>query len=294
MDWINAIKSFIAVIDAHSFTKAAENRFTSPAGISRQIRWLEQQLNVTLITRSTRTLQLTAEGKFFYQKAEQLLADLTEITQSLQNQNRLLSGPLKITLPISFGTIDTINQLIFSFSQQHPKIEMQLDFSNRTYDLITEEIDIAFRATPFTGNHYSSVKILDMQIGLFAAPAYLAAKGNPKTLEELASHNCLGHQYIGRMEWEMKNNKKIWVAGNVKANASHPLIELAKLGQGIIRTLENYVKKEVEDNKLQPILKKEWPAPIGIYMVIRADATIPLRVKAFRDFANKWFGKEEA
>lgn len=293
MDWITAIKSFLAVVDAHSFTKAAEKRHTSPAGISRQISWLEEHLNVILLTRTTRALQLTEEGKFFYQKGKQLIADLGEITQIVQKQQKVLSGPLKITLPISFGTLHPFVELIKTFSDKYPDIEINLDFSNQVRDLLADEVDIAFRAKPFDGASYTSFKILTLPVGLFASSSYLSKKGTPKSLEDLTAHNCLGHQYIGSMEWEFTNQKKVSVSGNTQSNASQPLIELAKSGQGIIRTLEIYVLEELKNNRLQPILKKEWPAAIPIYLLARSDINTPLRVKAFCEFAHQWFTKNK-
>lgn len=287
MDWITSIKSFITVVDMNSFTKAAEKRFTSPAGISRHINWLEEHLKVPLLIRTTRSLQLTEEGKFFYQKAKLLLADLDETIQTLQKQQKILRGPLKITLPTSFGGFSPIIKLLYEFSAQYPDIEMNLDFSNQVRDLLAEGIDIAFRLAALTDSNYSSVELLSLQPGLFAAPSYLAKRGMPQSIEDLAQHNCIQHQYIGHMQWGFKQQQKVIVSGNVQSNVGQPLVELAKAGLGVIRTLESYVADEVKNNLLQPLLKEEWPEALMIYLVYRSDMNTPLRVKAFADFAKK-------
>lgn len=292
MDWITSMQTFICVIDANSFNKAAEKLLTSPAGVSRQVSWLETKLNVTLLSRTTRALHLTEEGRFFYQKSKQLLANLDEITQSLQKNQKTLSGPIKITLPISFGELAPIIQLINEFSTAYSNIEINLDFSNRVQDLINEEIDIAFRSKPYEGNNYFSVKILTLQLGVFAAPSYLAKKGVPKNINELTNHNCLSHHHIGNLEWEFKNQKKISVKGNIQSNAGQPLIELAKLGHGVIRTFEIYIHNELKKNILQPILKKSWPDAVDIYLLVRSDLNTPLRVKTFADFAYQKLNKK--
>ena len=292
MDWITAMQTFISVVDANSFNKAAEKLLTSPAGVSRQVSWLETQLNVTLLFRTTRVLHLTEEGKLFYQKSKQFIANLNEITQSFEKNQKTLSGPLKITLPISFGGLELIIQLINEFSKTYPDIEINLYFSNRVQDLIQEEIDIAFRSKPYEGNNYFSVKILTLQLGIFAAPSYLTKKGVPKSIHELTNHNCLSHHHIGNLEWEFKDQEKISITGNIQSNAGQPLIELAKLGHGIIRTFKIYIQQELKTNILQPILKKSWPDAVDIYLLVRSDLNTPLRVKTFADFAYQKLNKK--
>lgn len=291
MDWVTNSKSFIDVVDSNSFTKAAEKRFTSPAGISRRITWLEDHLGVTLLARTTRTLQLTEEGRFFYEKSKQLLASLEEITQQLQTRRQVLKGSIKITLPISFGGFAEIVNLFKAFLAHHPDIELNLDFSNQNHDLLAEEIDLAFRAGLYVHKAYVSRKITSLQMGIFATVEYLAKKGTPQAVAELVEHNCLQHQYIAYSEWEFKNQQKVAVTGNIRANASQPLIELGKAGLGIIRTLTLYVEDDLKNNTLQPVLTDHWPDPLDIYLIYRTGVTIPTRITAFAEFALEWFHK---
>ncbi len=292
MDWISNIKSFIDVVDTHSFTKAAEKRFTSPAGISRRIAWLEDRLGVSLLARTTRTLRLTTEGSFFYERSKQLLANLEEITQEVHNRGNVLKGPLKITLPVSFGEFTELMQLFKSFIDEHPAIELNLDFSNSPRDLLAEEIDIAFRSAPSGEPQYQSQKILALQMGIFAAPAYLAQKGEPQSILDIPLHNCLLHKHMGYFEWEFSEGRKIAVSGNIQANASQPLIELAKAGSGIVRTLMIYVLDAIRNNTLQAILENDWPKPVDIYLVYRSGAATAARIHAFAEFASAWFDKK--
>ncbi len=284
------MQAFIDVVDTNSFNKAAEKRFTSPAGITRRIHWLEQQLGVRLLQRTTRRLQLTEEGKYFYGKSKIFLGNLAELTQQLQTQKRALQGPLKITMPVAFAEVALFNQLLNNFMQQNPQIELTLDFANQNRELINHEIDVAIRASRYDNEQYTSVPILQLKRGIYAAPNYLKQKGIPRTPAELAQHNCLLHHFIGLFTWHFSRNHTVTVNGNVKANSSRGLIELCKLGLGCIQSLEIYVAEELNNNTLQPILESDWPEPIPIYMVYRNDVALPLRVQAFVDYGLSYFG----
>lgn len=283
MDWLTNIKSFIEIVEQRSFTKAAEKRYSSPAAMSRRVTWLEDQLGLRLIERTTRTLQLTDEGKYFYEKARQLVADLFELTNQLQAQKKILKGPLKITMPYSFSETVIVRKVINDFIQQYPDIELSLDFSNQNRDLITDNIDVAFRAAPYQGNGFQSIKIAELKIGIFAAPKYLKKQGIPKKISDLSQHNCLLHENIGLTTWEFKQSRIQTVQGNIKSNSSRALIELAKCGLGLVRIMECYVLGEMKQKALIPILEKEWPKARDLYLIYKEGSAIPLRIKAFVD-----------
>lgn len=287
MDWLSNIKSFIDVIDHQSFTKAAEKRYASPAAISRRISWLEDRLGVKLIERTTRTLQLTEEGKYFYEKGKQLIANLNDITTQLQTQKQIVKGPLKITMPYSFSESKLVKTIISEFIATHTQVDLILDLSNKLTDLINEEIDIAFRASPDTTTGYTSEKISLLNLGIYASPEYLEKHGIPKKISELSNHNCLLHYHMGFIEWEFKNHQKQIVNGNIKSNATKVLIEYAKNGLGIVRTLDNYVNDEIKNKILIPILQNFWPEPLPLYLIYRTQPTTPLRVKAFVEYIQR-------
>lgn len=287
MDWLSNIKSFIDVIDHQSFTKAAEKRYASPAAISRRISWLEDHLGVKLIERTTRTLQLTEEGKYFYEKGKQLIANLNDITTQLQTQKQIIKGPLKITMPYSFNETQLVKTIISDFIATHTQIDLILDLSNKLSDLINEEIDVAFRTHSYTSPGYASEKIALLNIGVYASPDYLKKHGIPKKISDLANHNCLLHYHMGFIDWEFKNHQKQIVNGNIKSNATKVLIEYAKKGLGVVRTLDNYVNVEIKNKTLIPILQNYWPDPLSLYLVYRMQPTTPLRVKTFVDYIQQ-------
>ncbi len=283
MDWITNIKSFIDVVDTNSFSKAAEKRYSSAATISRRITWLEQQVGVQLLARTTRTLKLTEEGKFFYEKCKVVLDNLKEISQGLQQQQEL-SGTIKMTMPVSFGEHKQVLDALQSFLEMYPKVKLDLDFSNSNKDLLMNDIDVALRTSECNVAGYHSIEIMQLNLGIYAAPNYLARRGVPKTSEDLEGHNCLVNQHLGYAEWEFKNGHTRKIKGNLQSNSTPPLVNFAIKGLGIIRTLESFVLAALVNNQLQPILEKEWPAPLIIYLVYRADASAPRRISKFVEF----------
>jgi len=287
MDWLTNIKSFIDVVNYQSFTVAAEKRHSSPAVISRRVAWLEQQLNITLLHRTTRSLQLTEEGKQFYNKGKQWLAYLTEITLQLQNQQQVLQGPLHITLPVSFSETKLSSELIAEFAAQHPHIELTLDFSNHNYDLLEHEIDIAFRTSKYLGPEYASKQIATLKVGIYGSPKYFSIREFPQEPSDLVQHNCLVHQHIGYTDWEFQHGKKVQIAGNIKSNATHVLLKFAKQGLGLIRTLDCYVAEAIAEKSLQPILEEHWQT-MDLYLVYKEKPVQSLRVQTFVDFMQRY------
>lgn len=284
MDWVTATKYFVYIVNHRSFTKAAEKHYKSPAAMSRYINWLEDHLGVKLLQRTTRSLQLTEEGIIFYERGQQLLAHLDEITQQIQAQKKKPQGTLKITLPVSFSKTILVTQLIKNFNLAYPTITLSLDFSNENRDFISDAVDIALRTFPYEKPDYSSVKIAELKLGVFAATSYLKKHGEPEKLIDLKNYNCLIHNNIGHTEWIFKNERKQVVSGNIKSNSTDLLIEYAQSGLGIIQTLESFVVTDVAKGKLKPILVKDWPKPIPIYLIYRTLPHTPLRVQTFIDF----------
>ncbi|CAN5430191.1 LysR family transcriptional regulator [soil metagenome] len=288
MDWLTNIKSFIDVADYQSFTQAATERHSSPAVLSRRVAWLEDRLGVTLMQRTTRSLQLTEEGHQFYAKGKQWLAYLNEITLLLQNQQQVLKGPIHITMPYSFGETKLVSELMAKFAVENPHIEFNLNFSNVTYDLIKHDIDIAFRALPYHGAGYTSIIIATVQLGIYGSPVYFSTHGVPKKIPDLTEHNCMLHQEIGYAEWEFQGGKKIYVSGNIKTNSTRALINFCRQGVGLIRMLDCYVNSDVAVNTLQPVLEKRWQT-MNLYLVYKDRPTIPHRVQIFIDYIKTQF-----
>lgn len=286
MDWLTNIQTFIDVVDYQSFTKAADKRFSSPAVFSRRIVWLEEQLGVTLMQRTTRSLQLTEEGRQLYTKGKQWLTHLDEITQQLQNQQQVLKGPLYVTMPYSFADTKIVSTLIAEFASQHPQIELTLNFTNETLDLIKEDVDVALRAVPYQGVGYTSYKIASIGLGVYGSPTYFKKHGIPKNLRELSQHNCLLHTTIGHAEWEFLHGEKVLVSGNLKMNATRALIQFAIQGQGLIYTLDCYVTPYIANKQLQPILQKKWQM-LNLYLVYKNKPNIPQRVHTFVEYMQQ-------
>ncbi|MDR3490424.1 MAG: LysR substrate-binding domain-containing protein [Gammaproteobacteria bacterium] len=292
MDWITNIKSFIDVVDTNSFSKAADKRYSSAATISRRITWLEDQVGVQLLARTTRSLKLTEEGKFFYEKCKIILDNLNVISQGLR-QEQALAGTIKITMPISFEKNSFLLDVFQAFLEIYPQVKLDLNFSNDRCDLLANDFDIAFRAAKDKVAGYHSEELMKLNLGIYASPAYLLKNGIPKTLKNLEHHNCLVNQHLGHVEWEFKNGVRKKIAGNVKSNSTPSLVNLAIKGLGIVRTLEHFAVDALERNQLQPVLDSMWPAPLTIYLVYRSDSAAPKRVQKFVEFIKNKFSQFE-
>ena len=144
MDKFEDIQAFVAVVEAGSFTAAAERLNTAKSAVSRRVSALEERLGVQLLRRTTRVLNLTDTGKSFYEHGTRILSDLEEAEAAVQQAHGELRGTLRIALPLSFGVRHMCGP-IAAFSRQHPKVKFDLDLNDRRVDLIEENVDMALR-----------------------------------------------------------------------------------------------------------------------------------------------------
>jgi DNA-binding transcriptional LysR family regulator len=144
MDKFEDLQAFVAVVEAGSFTAAAERLDTAKSAISRRISALEERLGVQLLQRTTRTLNLTETGRSFYERSARILSDLDEAESAVQQQHGDLRGTLRIALPLSFG-VRHMCKPIAAFARMHQGLRFDLDLNDRRIDLIEEGIDLAVR-----------------------------------------------------------------------------------------------------------------------------------------------------
>lgn len=144
MDRFEDMQAFVAVVEAGSFTAAADRLDSAKSAISRRVSALEERLGVQLLSRTTRRINLTATGRSYYERSARILADLNEAESAVAQEHGELRGTLRIALPLSFG-IRHMCEPIAEFSRRHPRVEFDLDLNDRRIDLVEDGVDLAVR-----------------------------------------------------------------------------------------------------------------------------------------------------
>lgn len=185
------ISAFVHAVETGSFTAAAARMGVSKSATGKNVARLEERLGIQLLNRTTRSLNPTAEGQTYYQSCLKILEELTAAETLLASQKRIVSGTLRINLPISFGrlcVLPVLNEVV----DRNPELHLDISFTDRQIDLVEEHIDLVVRIGD-PGDHAS---LTGRRIGvqrsiICAAPAYLDRRGRPSCVEELVHHDCL-------------------------------------------------------------------------------------------------------
>ncbi|WP_411851507.1 LysR family transcriptional regulator [Stenotrophomonas sp. LGBM10] len=182
---------FVHAVDTGSFTAAALRMGVTKSAIGKSVATLEQRLGVRLLERTTRRLALTGEGADFYQSCVRVLAELDEAESRAASRQREVAGTLRISLPVSFGRRWVMPQLLM-LARQHPRLHLEVGFTDRAVDLLEEGIDMVVRLGDPGNSAFLSARCLGHQhVITCAAPAYLAEHGSPTRPADLAAHDCL-------------------------------------------------------------------------------------------------------
>lgn len=288
MDKFEDLQAFVAVVEAGSFTAAADRLDTAKSAVSRRVSALEERLGVQLLRRTTRTLSLTDTGRSFYEHSARILADLEEAESAAQQEHGELRGTLRVALPMSFG-VRHMCRPIAAFSKRHPKIRFDLDFNDRRIDLIEEGVDLAVRIGHLRDSSLIARKLFDVKTVVCASHNYLTVHGEPASPEELRDHDCLVYSNLAepdiwRWEDEQGRRQAVELTPVMRASSGDFLANAAALGLGIVIQPTFIAAEAIRRGNLVPILKDyDWPVSPA-FAVYPPTRHMSYRVRAFIDF----------
>ncbi|MGB5166563.1 MAG: LysR family transcriptional regulator, partial [Woeseiaceae bacterium] len=170
MDKFEDIQAFVAVVEAGTFTAAADRLDTAKSAVSRRVSALEERLGVQLLRRTTRVLNLTETGRAFYEHAKRILSDLEEAEAAVQQEHGELRGTLRVALPLSFGVRHMCGP-IATFGKLHPQVQFDLDLNDRRVDLIEENMDVALRIGRLSDSSLIARRLFDAHSVVCASPS---------------------------------------------------------------------------------------------------------------------------
>jgi DNA-binding transcriptional LysR family regulator len=165
----------------------------TPAAVSRSISRLEQRLGVRLFLRTTRAVKLTSEGELYWKECQLALEQIAEAERAITGAQTVPSGPLRISVSAAYGTFRLL-PLMPRFTTLYPQIDIEISISDKIIDFVEEGFDLAIRLGIPQDSRLVAFKLEDAMLGVFATPSYLAKKGEPRGIDDLAEHDCI--QYI--------------------------------------------------------------------------------------------------
>jgi len=285
----NDLILFAQVMEAGSFSRAAERCGLPKSTLSRRITQLETKLGERLLTRSTRRLAITEFGEQILDHAKRLLEETEAASAMALHRQGTPRRVLRVSLPPDFAELG-LTPLLLQYASSYPEVRLELDLSPRRVDLLAERFDLAVRAASRLPDDSTLVarKLCELQNGLYASPAYLARYGTPATPADLLDHVCLG--LIGgigeTLPWQLGRGPERWEGmptGPLSANSRSLQRDLAAHGMGIVGLAERFAAKWVEQGLLKRVLP-EWNLPmVTIWCVTPGRRLLPVRTTAFID-----------
>lgn len=285
------MQTFVTIVRARSFRKAAEELGVSRALVSKHLSDLERLLGAQLLSRTTRSLTLTEVGQRYYLVCVRLLTELENAETAVRDTQAGAGGRLRILAPRSFGSAGFATAMA-EFVRLQPSMEVSLFLSDSGSHSFGSDgdVDVAIRLWDIpTDSSFVARRVAWLKWVTCAAPEYIDAAGDPKTLQELSKHECLLHpRLFPDRIWRFANGKTIKVSGRFTANSVLAIRRAALAGAGITQLPLYYVRSDLERGSLRLILEDHALRARPVYAVIQNSRFTPARVRTFMQFFSAW------
>ncbi|KHT46195.1 LysR family transcriptional regulator [Vibrio sinaloensis] len=283
---------FSEVAKQLSFSKAADQLGISRSYLSSQIQELEQELETSLLIRSTRSVRLTSAGEKILTKMQGVNESILQLEKELDHTKSEVTGALRITAPTIFSHRFLIN-ICREFQALHPQIEFDLDIGYTREDLTKSNFDLAIRATNSPPENMVAKRLMSYQHICCASPAYLERRGRPQHPKDLKQHNCLSDPHL--THWSFSNGNNTFVIdtdGDMFINDNLLLLEAAKQGKGVIKMPDYLVQPAIDNGELIRILDDYFIVESGIYLIYPPELRGSTKLSAFTEFVVHWFSRK--
>ncbi len=288
MDRYDAMRVFRTVVDAGTFSAAARDLRMPLATVSRKVSELESHLGVRLMHRSTRKLVLTDAGADYLGACKRILEDIEDAERSVLGEYSAPRGHLVVTAPIMFGRLHVLPVAV-EFLRAYPDVDLRIALGDRVLDLLDEHVDLALRIGRLPNSDLIASHLGDTRPVVSASPAYLAARGRPSQPSDLAHHDIVTFDGLTRADaWHFRQDGADTVVAlhsRLAVNTADAAIDAAIAGAGLTRTLSYQVERHLREGTLERVLGTFEQASWPIHLVYPRQGRLPLKVRAFLDFA---------
>jgi LysR family transcriptional regulator for bpeEF and oprC len=294
---LTALASFVRVVQAGSFTRAAESMNTQKARLSRVVARLEKDLGVRLLERTTRSLSLTEAGREIFERAVGILGAVEDVERVAMRMHAEPRGVLKLTCGVEFGMI-AVSRWIDAYLERYPQVGVEADFTGRIIDIVHEGFDLAIRVGELPDSRLAARRIGELQYGLFASPGYVRRRGMPGSPEDLTQHDLLvfsagSHRAGWRLSRENIHHR-VDTPARLRVNNSFAVRDAAIAGLGIAQ-LPLLVAQAAHSSAALVRVLPEWVLPpIPVHALFASSRYLTPKVRAFIDLAVAAYSSEAA
>lgn len=284
------LQVFVAVIQSGSISAAAEQFGQTPSAVSRTLSKLEAKLDTTLINRTTRRMDLTEEGRFFFEQAKDILARMDELEERLSLRHQTPAGRLRINAASPF-MLHAIVPYVAEFRERYPDILLELNSNDLIIDLIEHSTDVAIRIGVLADSTLHARSLGCSPLNILASPAYLERHGIPETVEALSQHVLLGFTQTETLNhWPLRHAEgdRLQIQPQLAASSGETLRQLALEGQGIVCLSHFMTHEDIRQGRLHVVLadaNSGYRQPINA--VYYRNSQLALRIQCFLDFIQQ-------
>jgi DNA-binding transcriptional LysR family regulator len=279
---LNLLTSFYAVARHGSFTGAADELCLTHSVISKHVKQLEETLDSVLFNRTTRSVSLTEEGAYLYQKCRTIFAEVEEVKSFIDDQRKVVRGRLVVKMPSILKHDDGVNQCLESLHLNHPDLVLEIVFEDKLGDLLREGVDVAFHIGALQDSSYLCRKVRDIGTYVVASPEYLASAGTPQHPNELTQHKCLHYSHCQTgLNWAFREDGKefkVPISPALSSMSESMLARYACKGFGVTTTLD-FVSQNAIDSGLLINFLDSYTWKTELYLVYPNSNKVPLKTR---------------
>jgi DNA-binding transcriptional LysR family regulator len=289
MNRLESMSVLLAVVDGGSLSAAGRRLGMPLATVSRKISELEAALKTQLLIRSTRQLTLTESGRGYVAACRRILDDVNEAERAAAGEYTEPRGELTVTAPVVFGRLHVL-PVIGEFLQAYPEVKVRLALGDRNFNLVEDQVDLALRIGTLPDSGLITTQLGSLRRLVCASPKYLAKRGMPERVEDLAAHDCVSFELFA-----VGDTWRFQVAGAETVVRIHPrltvstaeaAIDAAVAGLGVTCVLSYQVEAALRAGDLRLILESFEPAPLPVSLLYPSQGRLALKLRALLDFAT--------
>jgi DNA-binding transcriptional LysR family regulator len=287
------VKAFLAVARAGSFSRAAEELATAKSVVSRRVTRLEGDLGTRLFTRSSKGVVPTEEGEALRVQAGGAFEQLDDALQSAARRTGELTGVLRITAPVAFGTAH-LSSFLSDFMREHPRLSIDASFSDRRVDILADGVDVAVRMGALPDSTLVARRIAPLRLAVLASPDYLARNGTPSRPRELLAHDCIVYGMPDGDLWRFREGERstsVRITGRFRSDNPASILAAALAGLGIAGLPTFMLGDAIATGALTPLLTA-FPIAEEALFALRPPGPPAAKTRAFIDALANRFGPE--
>ena len=288
MDRLQAMTTFVTVVDTGGFASAARKLEVSPSVVSRVVTELEDHLGVRLLTRTTRVVRVTEAGSAYFEDCRRILSEIDDAELSAAGTHGSPRGQIVVTASTLFGRLH-VTPIITHYLTRYPEVDAHCWFIDRIVNMVEEGIDVAIRIGQLASSSLQAVRVGEVRRVFVASPEYLAQRGTPEHPDDLTAHTIImtsGSSVPSDWRFVVEGQS---VTSNIRPRLStttnDSAIAAVESGFGIARVLSYQIADAVRAGRLRIVLASYEPAAVPVHVVHREGRNAARKVRAFLDLA---------